>query len=399
MPKVSVLIPAYNVESYIKECIDSVLAQSLQNFEVICVDDCSTDDTLAILRDMESRDARFHVICHEKNLGQAAGRNHALDAATGEYVYMLDADDKILPNTLQELYETCKADALDVIGFETENFSEDAEFERNVQIPTITYENTAVLNGREALTYCMETESFSLSTPTFMMRRAYLNDCGIRFTEGILHEDVGYILELLTKAARVRFLHRVYFLRRIRKNSTMTRAFTDKNIEGYLKSFYKSFDLEEGFVSELENNPAFAWAYHKWQRDIWGRVNQLYEANAESVSLQGGGHVDEEIRRAFHMLKLGHFRTKSLGITECYLCGTGQYTERAIQAVGTQGIIVRGIISLEKGGMGFCGFPLISPGEVRKEVPVILSVSHYKKQAYVEALSEYGVTDFTEMDF
>ena len=108
------------------------------------------------------------------------------------------------------------------------------------QIKTITYQNTNVMDGRDALVYCMETESFSLSTPTFMMRREYLNGNCIRFVEGILHEDVGYIFELITRAERVRFLHKVYFLRRIRSNSTMTVKFTSKNIEGYIKSFYKS---------------------------------------------------------------------------------------------------------------------------------------------------------------
>ena len=106
MPKVSVLIPAYNVEPYIEACIGSVLAQTLQDFEIICVDDCSTDRTLDVLRRLEAEDNRIRVYTHERNLGQAVGRNHALSHATGEYVYMLDADDEIVAEALRELYDT-----------------------------------------------------------------------------------------------------------------------------------------------------------------------------------------------------------------------------------------------------------------------------------------------------
>ena len=84
MCKVSDLIPAYNVEAYVRECIDSVLNQSLSDFEIICVDDASTDYTLSILREYEVMDSRIKVLCHNENKGQSCGRNYALSHATGE---------------------------------------------------------------------------------------------------------------------------------------------------------------------------------------------------------------------------------------------------------------------------------------------------------------------------
>ena len=97
MPEVSVLIPAYNVEPYIEDCINSVLGQTLQDFEIVCIDDASTDGTLQILKRFEASDSRIKVYTHEVNKGQASGRNDALDRASGRYVYMLDADDRIVP--------------------------------------------------------------------------------------------------------------------------------------------------------------------------------------------------------------------------------------------------------------------------------------------------------------
>lgn len=400
MPKVSVLIPAYDVESYIRECLDSVLQQTLQDFEIICVDDCSNDATLQVLREYEKKDSRIRICVHEKNQGQAAGRNHALDLASGEYVYMLDADDKIVPEALAELYASCVQDDLDVIGFETENFADSSEFDANARISTITYRDTDVMDGRQALTYCMETESFSLSTPTFMMRRAYLTDKKIRFVEGIFHEDVGYILSLLTQAERVRFVHKVYFLRRIRAASTMTRGFTDRNIEGYIKSFYKTFELEPVLQKYLETDPAFEKSFRKWQRDIFGRLNQLYADNMEKIAHLPGGTVDEETRRVFEMVKLTHPSVEKVDFPECYVCGTGQYAERAIRALGAQDVIVRGVIVLEKSSRNrasFCGFPLLTTTEACKDTPVVLSISHYTKENYRQELLNQGFQNLKEL--
>ena len=442
MPKISVLIPAYNVELYIRECIDSVLNQTMQDFEIICIDDASTDGTRNILEDYQKKDSRIKVFCHEKNKGQSSGRNDALAHATGDYVYMLDADDRIVPEAFEELYEICSRDNLDVVGFETRNFSDDPSYEKNVRIKTITYRDTEVMNGRAALVYCMENESFSLSTPTFMMKREYLNDKNIRFVEGILHEDVGYILELIVRANAVRFIHKVYFERRIRSNSTMTKGFTEKNIAGYLKSFYKSFELETALKKYLDSDGRFKEAFGKWQRDIFGRLNQIMQMVAgtdrpipegfsskkasdnsrtsDNIRTSGNerktldavsdnetgekpaadkddstasmleGIVGEEIKRLLETVKLMHWRTEKLSISECYLCGTGQYTERAIEALGAQDIIIRGIIVLEKNATAFKGFPLITVEEADKSIPVVISVSKYMKKEYSDAVKANG---------
>lgn len=442
MPKISVLIPAYNVELYLRECIDSVLNQTMQDFEIICIDDASTDGTRNILEDYQKKDSRIKVFCHEKNKGQSSGRNDALAHATGDYVYMLDADDRIVPEAFEELYEICSRDNLDVVGFETRNFSDDPSYEKNVRIKTITYRDTEVMNGRAALVYCMENESFSLSTPTFMMKREYLNDKNIRFVEGILHEDVGYILELIVRANAVRFIHKVYFERRIRSNSTMTKGFTEKNIAGYLKSFYKSFELETALKKYLDSDGRFKEAFGKWQRDIFGRLNQIMQMVAgtdrpipegfsskkasdnsrtsdnirtsgderktldavsgnetgekpaadkdDSTASMLEGIVGEEIKRLLETVKLMHWRTEKLSISECYLCGTGQYTERAIEALGAQDIIIRGIIVLEKNATAFKGFPLITVEEADKSIPVVISVSKYMKKEYSDAVKANG---------
>lgn len=114
MPKISVIIPVYNAEQYLNECLDSVLAQTFTDIEVICIDDGSTDKSLAILRRYAKQDKRIKIIT-QKNSGVVVARNRAIAKASAEYIYPLDGDDVIAPNTLEKLYDAMIAGRGDII--------------------------------------------------------------------------------------------------------------------------------------------------------------------------------------------------------------------------------------------------------------------------------------------
>ena len=103
MPAISLLIPIYNVEKYLRECLDSVLAQSFTDFEAICINDGSTDSSRAIVQEYLDADGRFRVI-DKANSGYGASMNQGLDAATGKYVAILESDDAFTPDALEVLY-------------------------------------------------------------------------------------------------------------------------------------------------------------------------------------------------------------------------------------------------------------------------------------------------------
>lgn len=102
MHKISIITPAYNVALYLEETVRSVQAQTFTDWEMIIVDDCSTDDTFSLMTKLAKEDSRIHVLQNTKNLGVAATRNRALDAATGEYIAFLDSDDLWLPEKLEK---------------------------------------------------------------------------------------------------------------------------------------------------------------------------------------------------------------------------------------------------------------------------------------------------------
>ncbi len=115
MPKVSVIIPFNNVENYIKECLDSVLNQTLTDIEVICVDDASDDGTLNIVKELANKDNRIRLIELSERKGQGYARNRAIEIATGDYIGFVDSDDFVKPEMFKLLYEKALENDNDIV--------------------------------------------------------------------------------------------------------------------------------------------------------------------------------------------------------------------------------------------------------------------------------------------
>lgn len=115
MPKITVIIPVYNVDKYLSRTVDSVLMQTFKDFEVICINDCSTDNSLEVLEDFALKDNRIKIINNEKNLGAALARNVGIDSAQGEYIYFLDADDYIDDKYLECMVQKIEHENCDIV--------------------------------------------------------------------------------------------------------------------------------------------------------------------------------------------------------------------------------------------------------------------------------------------
>ena len=129
MPRFSVIVPMYNVEAYIGECIDSLQRQSFADFEAVCVDDGSTDNTLSVAKAAAAGDGRF-VFVERPNGGLSAARNTGLAAATGEYVSFLDSDDRYATCALERMNALLSANDLDLLDFSASTFYDSAEAHR-----------------------------------------------------------------------------------------------------------------------------------------------------------------------------------------------------------------------------------------------------------------------------
>ena len=118
-PKVSIIIPVYNVEKYLEQCLDSIINQNLKNIEIICINDGSTDNSLKILKKYAKKDNRI-IILSQTNLGAGAARNRGLAVAKGEYLSFLDADDFFYENMLSEAVHKLETSQSDIAVFEVD---------------------------------------------------------------------------------------------------------------------------------------------------------------------------------------------------------------------------------------------------------------------------------------
>lgn len=197
--KLSFIVPIYNVEQYLSKCVDSLLAQDYEDYEIILVDDGSSDGCPAICDDYAAAHENIRVI-HQKNGGLSVARNVGVKAAKGEYICFVDSDDYWELNVLYGLMKQIERDNLDVLRFKYQNVNEKYEvfnpYKRDRRLENDYSES--VTDGVSFLNSRMNTQCYAWQ---FVLQRELLNGC--IFTPGIYFEDTDWTPRMLRKANRV----------------------------------------------------------------------------------------------------------------------------------------------------------------------------------------------------
>lgn len=213
MPKVSIVIPCYNVEKYLRQCLDSVINQTLRELEIICVNDGSKDSTLSILQEYAEKDSRIKII-DKPNGGYGESMNRGFDMATGEYLGIIESDDYADLDMFEKLYHCAKTYELDVVksGF----YYYYSKEERNIPNPIAS----RITSSR---TFCpltdfkskMEMVEFFNLKPTIwsaIYRKDFIRNNQIRFheTPGASYQDASFNFKVWVCAKRVRLMHECF---------------------------------------------------------------------------------------------------------------------------------------------------------------------------------------------
>ncbi len=233
MPAVSVVVPSYNVAPYIGECIRSLQNQTLHDFEVIIVDDHSSDDSCACAQAAIEGDDRFTLIALPENNGQSHARNVGIEHASGTYITFLDADDYYEDTALAQLSKRAQRDRLDLLFFSASTFYESRELRRtHNENQDDRADIDGVMAGTDLFVSFEDTESFRPSACLFVMRRSLLESSSLRFEEGIIHEDLLFTILAMAQGKRTAFMNTSLYHRRMREGSTMTTKRGMRNING-----------------------------------------------------------------------------------------------------------------------------------------------------------------------
>lgn len=231
---VSVIIPVYNVEKYLTECLDSVVSQNVQNMEIICINDGSTDGSVDILSMYEKKDSRV-IIVNQENKGLSCARNTGIDHAKGDYLFFLDSDDCLAKNALKNLYETAAKERVDILTFDAECFYETEEL-RKREYKDNYYrrkkEYSGVWTGKELFCELMENDDFCDAAWILFIKNSWIKERGIRFLPGILHEDCLFSFQCYVNVERITHRKWEYISYRVRNNSIMTSKLSYSSLLG-----------------------------------------------------------------------------------------------------------------------------------------------------------------------
>lgn len=211
MVKVSVIVPVYNAEKYLVQCLDSILAQTLRNIEVICIDDGSTDASGKILDRYAMLDKRLKVL-HKENRGYGAAMNAGLDASEGEYIGIVESDDCILPEMYQRLYGEAKTEELDVVKSDAYFWYENIGYQKRIHRTNLECYYDKVLDDNDRNIFF----DFYMNIWTGIYKRKFLFQNDIRFHEsaGASYQDNGFWLQTMMYCKKAKWLNGAFYLYR-----------------------------------------------------------------------------------------------------------------------------------------------------------------------------------------
>ena len=250
-------MPIYNAEIYLEESVNSILNQNFEDFELICIDDGSTDNSLAILNEISKKDSRLRVIS-QKNLGAGAARNKGIKESLGEYICFIDSDDYVIPEYLEIAYDNITSNNSDIVFYKIGNIKNNKKVDLK---PYFAFEkifedvdfNNYTFNCYQIREYVF---NFYFAPWTKLYRKELLNRYDdFHFVENLPYEDILFHVKTMLRAEKISFVpERLYYYRIDNENSATFDSSTHKEI-------YKIIDLVEKFLKENNYYEEFKYEY------------------------------------------------------------------------------------------------------------------------------------------
>lgn len=270
MTKISVIVPIFNTENYLSECLNSILNQSFKDIEVICINDGSTDSSLDILNDFKSQNDCIKIISQE-NRGLSASRNVGIENAKGEYVLFIDSDDYFEDDIFEKMVNIAESKSLDLLLFKLIDF-DDITREKS-KYPYFDMDLLKETVGDNVFSYEDVKDilfRISVTAPGKLFKRELISD--LRFQENIIFEDNPFFIEMFLNTKRAYFYDEYLYCRRIRDGSIISsnfEKFSDVivayNIILKIIKKYGKYEEQKGKL------------FHRQCRDIFLRFSQVPE--------------------------------------------------------------------------------------------------------------------------
>lgn len=224
MPKISIIVPIYNVEKYLKQCLDSILSQSFQDFEIICINDKSPDNSLEILKEYAAKDNRIKIINNKKNVGCGVSRNKGIKRAKGKYIMFIDSDDWYEPDALELLYNQIEKNKNDFVIFDYRKyFVGDSSFKSPTKYMSGYLDE--VDNPDIKLWKLQKPFMFSAYVWTQIYNTEFIKKNNIKFDSWLMSEDARFYFGAIISSKSVSIIDKPLINYRIHNESATNSKF------------------------------------------------------------------------------------------------------------------------------------------------------------------------------
>ena len=390
--KLSIVIPVYNVEKYLRECLDSILNQAFQDFEIICVDDGSTDKSLEILQEYKRKDDRF-VILQQRHSGAGSARNNGIRLAEGKYIQFLDSDDYFEPTLLEEMYNhaekfgadltVCSSRKVDDEG----NITETGSPNFPINIDKVPMEK--VFNRED-----FKDDIFSLFTPVVwnkLIKKSFLKENNLEFPPLTIYEDIAFMHSLVISAKRIAAFNKELINYRFNRPGSLVSTRSSHTIDAvkscmYLGEFLKS----RGFLPEYEN------AYRKvFINHIRAEISYCNEDEYKNFLQEFKTLLPNDWQKYQSALRKDYitpeYLKKFIGNKKVMLWGGSLFIRQVLEKETEKNPNILGIIDRNEASAGkqFCNYTIYPPDAINELKPdgVILTVLSNNESIY-ESLKE-----------
>lgn len=265
MAKLSIILPVYNAEKYLEKSLNCLVNQTFSDIEIICVNDCSTDNSRKILSDFANKDGRIKIIDNEQNSGAADSRNKGLDVAAGEYVLFLDSDDIFEKDLAESVIKVADENNSDIVIF---------NYNQTTNPQKINFKKNKKLIDKKVFSYKdVPDKIFNIIPPNAfskLYRRKFLTENNLRFQSLKSCNDSYFALTSLILAARISLLDKVLLHYRVNAvgNISSSRGLHYKNIISVMKNLklflevngiYK--DVQKSFIKAFRNHLRYEYKF------------------------------------------------------------------------------------------------------------------------------------------
>ena len=388
---VSIIIPVYNVQKYLKICLDSILRQTFQDFEIICINDGSTDNSLSILEEYKSKDNRF-VIINKKNEGPGCARNIGLETAKGKYIQFLDSDDYFEPEMLAAMYAEAEENNADVVVCSARKVNEFGQITEsgNPNFPI----NLDQIPSEKLFNYKNLPNNFFSLLGSIVWNKLYLRQMlienDIKFPNLIASEDVGFVCMSGACAKRVVILKNEFINYRFNRVGSIQSNRANHAID-VIKSALavKEFLKQKGLFDELKKSWENTYiGSARWETTLCSKEQyKEFEGQLKEIMPNDWRIFSSVINKTLTIDQLNNF----IGNKKVMLWGASYYLRNLLKDEKTQNSNILGIIDRNSASWGEnVSFYKIYPPEAINELKpeYILLTAHNNHEIIYQNLKE-----------